>query len=126
MAAENGEFSLFALFLRHNALNGWDLIASAPWLDPGDRESYKRVYEYLGRSFGAEDFARIARVVILDPSDPEVVRSSMPEIAQGRNLRKVNFAFGGVDVRLGYFLAAGQSPPPEVRKVRKNRRRVGD
>jgi len=33
IASEKGEFSLFALFLREDAEDNWDLLASAPWLE---------------------------------------------------------------------------------------------
>src|SRR5271165_559963 len=41
-AAERGEFDLFALFNRKapGAKDQWDLIVAAPWLDPGNDESW--------------------------------------------------------------------------------------
>lgn len=33
ISTEKGEFSLFALFLREDAQDKWDLVASAAWLE---------------------------------------------------------------------------------------------
>ncbi len=33
MAAEKGAFDLFALFLREDAPNKWDLLIAADWID---------------------------------------------------------------------------------------------
>ncbi|MDD5271208.1 MAG: hypothetical protein PHU14_00685 [Methylovulum sp.] len=33
LAAEQGDFTLFALFLRENSPGLWDVIVSAPWID---------------------------------------------------------------------------------------------
>ena len=43
IASEKGEFSLFALFLREDAEEKWDLLASASWLEANKKESL----EYL-------------------------------------------------------------------------------
>ena len=49
IASEKGEFSLFALFLREDAEDKWDLLASAPWLEPNNRESLEYLVNRLRR-----------------------------------------------------------------------------
>ncbi len=40
LAAEQGDFVLFGIFLREYAPNNrWDIVVSAPWLDESSRES---------------------------------------------------------------------------------------
>jgi len=35
IAAEKGPFLLFALFLRQDAADRWDLVVAAPWIEAG-------------------------------------------------------------------------------------------
>src|SRR3972149_4648130 len=39
ISAEKGDFVLFALFLREDAQDKWDLVVSAPWLEVNKKES---------------------------------------------------------------------------------------
>ena len=56
IASEKGEFSLFALFLREDADDKWDLLASASWLEANNRASLA----YLVNQLRAARYARTA------------------------------------------------------------------
>ena len=63
MAAQKGDFTLFALFKRADAVGGkWDLVASAPWLASGRLASISEVVDLLVKSMGRNALLQFARV----------------------------------------------------------------
>jgi hypothetical protein len=47
---EHGPLLICALFLRDGDLEKWDIIMSAPWLNPTEMQSYKTVSSKLQQS----------------------------------------------------------------------------
>jgi hypothetical protein len=124
MVADKGEFALFAMFLRENAQDVWDLVASAPWTDPADVESYQTFYRYLGKVLSVEEFKGIARVVILNISDPYVRDFCEQHENRERFVPIRNFSFGKLQVLIGYVLAASAAISLDGKRARKTRPKV--
>lgn len=72
IAEEKGDFALFALFLREDVPDRWDLIVSAPWVG-ADREAALKFFVDEIRSFlGPQELTALSRIVIVDPNDAAV------------------------------------------------------
>jgi len=69
---ENGDIIFFALFLREDSPNRWDLIISADWLNSGNVESYRVVATKIQNILSENELMQISRIVIIDESDPMV------------------------------------------------------
>lgn len=70
IATKKGPFTLFALFLRENAVGGWDLVVSSSWLEAA---SLKRLTEFtnaLKAIVGTKQLLELAQVVTIDKDDP--------------------------------------------------------
>ena len=68
-----GGFVLFALLMREDSPDKWDLVVSAAWAGRYDRrEIIERIANALRTRAPRIDLAAISRIVILDPSDPFV------------------------------------------------------
>jgi hypothetical protein len=65
LAAERGEFTLFALLMRANGLDMWDLVVSAPWLEGGKLKATSEFVRLLTQSIGKKSLPQFARVVVL-------------------------------------------------------------
>jgi hypothetical protein len=74
IAAESGEFALFALFHIEGDLHeNWDVILAAPWLDEKTREkALGRILQVLRTRLSIRDFLRVDRVMILPMVHPDV------------------------------------------------------
>ena len=70
IASEKGEFSLFALFLREDAYDRWDLLASAPWLEANKRESLEYLVNHLRARLDTQELLSLSRIVLLDKGNP--------------------------------------------------------
>ncbi|WP_068466691.1 hypothetical protein [Candidatus Protochlamydia phocaeensis] len=69
---ENGDIVFFALFLREDSPNKWDLIISADWLNSGNVESYRVVATKIQNILSEKELTQISRIVIIDESDPMI------------------------------------------------------
>lgn len=73
-ALEKGHkpISLFALFLREDSVQKWDIVVSAPWLSSSDKNSYGIVISKIQSVLSTSELVQFSRVVILDTTDPVV------------------------------------------------------
>lgn len=66
-ADANGEFALFALFLREEGLGQWDVVVAAPWIEQRDRYAVlEELSKRLVDKIGAEAMLNISKIVIVD------------------------------------------------------------
>jgi hypothetical protein len=68
----NGEIFLFALFLRDNPLDLWDLVVAGPWLKSEDLEALKTVCAEVQECLTGNEIIKLSHVVILNQNDPTV------------------------------------------------------
>ena len=68
----NGSLLVCAFFLREEPFERWDIVISASWLNPKERESYKEVSSKLQEFLTDEELLQFSRIVILDQNDPVV------------------------------------------------------
>lgn len=69
---EQGPMLLFALFLREDSLEKWDIVVSASWLSSTEKKAYKMVISKIQAALSPSELVQFARVVILDNTDPVV------------------------------------------------------
>jgi hypothetical protein len=73
MAAEKGDFTLFALLRRADAVGGmWDLVVSASWFKNSTLAATQEVVDLLKKSMGRKALLQFSRVVALAGDDPTV------------------------------------------------------
>jgi hypothetical protein len=72
IAARKGDFTLFALFRRADALGMWDLVVSAPWLERGKLKALGELVELLAQSIGKESVSQFSRVETVPSNNPTV------------------------------------------------------
>ncbi len=69
---EHGPILVFALFLREDPLEKWDIVVSATWLNSNDRLSYETIASKIQKALNSSELVQLSRIVILDSSDPVV------------------------------------------------------
>jgi hypothetical protein len=72
IAAQKGDFTLFALFRRADALGTWDLVVSAPWIESGKLKATSEFVNLLAESIGTESLKQFARVQTVSEDSPAV------------------------------------------------------
>jgi len=106
LSQERGEFSLFALFLREDASDKWDLIVAAPWIDVDRKEALAYITTQIQQLFNAEELPRLSRVVLVDQSNPAVEALNQAINCQhGQNeVRDSNFF--GLQIKHAYIITS--------------------
>jgi hypothetical protein len=72
IAKEKGEFVLFGLFLRDEAMDKWDLVISAPWLEEGKLKGLGEFVEKMATIVGEEQLLSFSRIVTLNHDEPSL------------------------------------------------------
>ena len=115
ITSEKGEFSLFALFLREDADDKWDLLASAPWLEANKRESLDYLVNQLRARLNTQELLSLSRIVVLEKGNPVLeaihkrikVRHGMVEVRDS-----ISF---GVTIKHAYIITSERENSPRSR-----------
>jgi hypothetical protein len=72
VSTARGDFALFALFLREDAPDRWDLMISAPWASADQKAALDYLVNRIKSDLGPDDLTQLSRIVFLDPTDAAV------------------------------------------------------
>ncbi len=97
---DRGSFLVFALFVREDDPERWDIVVSASWLRSDRIEAYKILAKKIQESLTEAEWLRFSRIVILDQCDPVVlflqsafsIKNGLVEMVRG-NLFSGRFKF---------------------------------
>lgn len=70
IAMEKGDFDLFALFLREDAPNKWDLLVAADWIDRDKSNAIKYLAKRVQHILSKKELLQLSRIVIIEESNP--------------------------------------------------------
>ena len=119
IADKKGEFVLFALLLRPDALGAWDLLVSAPWLKR-TLSANREFVQLLIQSFGEKPLLLLARVVVLNDDDPSAkfILENIP--VEDGEIHMPSTDLLGMQIEKGIIFRA-MKPKPPSRRVSKPR-----
>jgi hypothetical protein len=106
LSGEKGNFSLFALFLREDSEDRWDLVLSAPWLKSNDRKDYKFIASRVKEILNKDELISLSRIVLLDKGNQilEAVNRAI-SIEHGKvECKDCNFF--GLPIRHAYIITS--------------------
>ncbi len=61
-----GEFELFALFLRIESVDKWDLLVSAPWVEADKQTGLQEIVIKIQETLTQEELIQLSRIVLID------------------------------------------------------------
>lgn len=70
IAVEKGKFLLFALFLREDAPDRWDLLVSALWIPKNKNAALKYFSDKLIRTLSQKELLKLSRIAIIEADEP--------------------------------------------------------
>lgn len=106
LSAERGEFALFGLFLREEALDKWDLVISAPWLEEGKLKALGEFVEKAVSIVGEQELLALSRIVTLNHDDPNLDAILNAVEVEDDPLELWNTSFFGLEIKHAYILRA--------------------
>ena len=112
IAEEKGDFALFALFMREDAPDRWDLIVAAPWAGADKQSAVNYLIGQIKSRLGEQGLPSLARIVVIDPEDAAVQALNRAiQIEHGRvEVRDSNFF--GLPVKHAYIITSKRPPAP--------------
>ena len=115
IASEKGEFSLFALFLREDADDKWDLLASAPWLEANNRESLEYLVNQLRARLDTQELLSLSMIVLLEKGNP-VLEAIHKAIKVRHGIAEVRDSISfGVPIKHAYIITSAREHSPRNR-----------
>jgi hypothetical protein len=106
LSESKGQFELFALFLREDAPNKWDLLISADWARADKKASINAIVREIRKVLSDQELLMLSRIIILDKDDAALkaihkavqVENGITEISDSN--------FFGLAIKHAYLIAS--------------------
>lgn len=106
LSEEKGGFSVFALFLREDAVDKWDLVAAAPWIEADRKEALSVITKKIQQSFTEKELFGLSRVVLVEMSNPSVEAINQAIAIQHDQAEVRNSNFFGLHIKHAYVITS--------------------
>ena len=114
IAEEKGAFALFALFMREDAPDRWDLIVSAPWLGDDKRAAVNYFVAQIKSRLGEQDLTSLSRIVVVDPEDAAVQALNRAIQTEHGSVEVRDSNFFGLPVKHAFIITSKRPPAPAL------------
>lgn len=115
IAREKGDFTLFALFMREDVPDRWDLIVSAPWVGEDKDALVSYLVGQIRSRLGKEYLTYLSRIVPVDP-DAVAVRDLNRAIqVEHGNVEVRDSTFFGLAIKHAHIITSKRPPAPAAR-----------
>ena len=103
---EKGEYDFFALFLRENSSEKWDILVAANWIDSNKEAALKYLAKNFQNSFNSVELLSISRIVLIEDTNP-----ALPALQQAINIEHgaveiKNSDFFGLQIQHAYLITS--------------------
>lgn len=106
MSEKKGAFNLFALFMREDSENKWDLLVSSKWISKNKPESLKYIASNVQKALTQKELVKISRIVIIDDNN-SALDSIHQAIATEHNITEIRDSiFFGLSIQQAYIITS--------------------
>lgn len=109
----NGPFDLFALFLREDSADVWDLLVAAPWLNPDKLLALREIATRVQEELGPDELTKISRIVIIEENNPALAAVQRAIDVEHGLAELQSSMFFGLMIRHAFVITSRQGPPPD-------------
>jgi len=117
IATAKGPFSLFALFLRENGQDKWDLVASAPWLEKDKKEGMSYLADELRSTLQPDELLSLSRIVLAESDDPGLEAVQRAVKAEHGLVEVTNCNFFSLEIKRAFIITSQRQVDPVVREA---------
>ncbi|MBI5789580.1 MAG: hypothetical protein HZA78_12080 [Candidatus Schekmanbacteria bacterium] len=104
IAREKGDFWLFALFLREDAPNVWDLVVSAPWIKD-DYDTLKYLSREINKVLTDSELLKLSHIAIISEDNPNLASLNKIKIEHG-DVELKNCNFFGLEIKHAFIITS--------------------
>jgi hypothetical protein len=112
IAADKGGFTLFALFMREDAPDRWDLIVSAPWAGEDKRAAVDYFVSEIESRLGEPGLTSLSRIVVVGPQDAAVEAINRTVQIEHGTVEVRDSSFFGLPIKHAYIITSKRPPAP--------------
>jgi hypothetical protein len=112
MSAEKGPFLLFALFLREDASDLWDLLIAANWVEKDKAESLKYISNHLSKNLKPNQLIKLSRILFIDADNPGLKAIHMAINIEHGNAEIKDSNFFGLQIKHAYLITSKRQETP--------------
>jgi hypothetical protein len=105
-ALEKGPFFLFALFLRENAPDVWDLLVSAPWIEADKFAAFQYLSKKLNKNLTKKELLALSRIVAINQTDPALASINSVMGVEHMCMEVENSNFFGLEIKHAYIITS--------------------
>jgi uncharacterized protein YegL len=108
LARQQGDFRLFALFLRDGSPGKWDVLVSAKWIFANKQQALKVIIEQLTTQLNKDELVSLSRVVVIkqDNEGLAAVNQFMPAENGIAEIHDKNFF--GLDIKQAFLISSSR------------------
>lgn len=110
MAEEKGAFDLFALFLREDAPDKWDLLIAAEWIDRDKGGAIKYVAGKVQQILSKEELLSLSRIVIIEENNPALEALNTAFHVEHSSAEIKNSNLFGLQINHAYLITSRRRP----------------
>ena len=115
VSEEKGAFNLFALFLRVDEQDLWDVVVAAPWIELDQKLALQYLGKRLQRELTTDQLMQLSHIAIIDANNP-----GLPAVTQTVNVEHGlvemhNQEFFGHTIKHAYFITSQPLIAKELR-----------
>lgn len=105
VSAVKGDFVLFALFLREDAQDKWDLVVSAPWIEVNKKSALSYLANELRSHLRSQEMLTISRIILVDNNDPAM--ESIHKASTEHSITEIKDSnFFGLQIKHAYIITS--------------------
>ena len=106
LSQEKGDFTLFALFLREDAADKWDLVVAAPWIEADRKDALPYITKQIQAKLKPEELVGLSRVVLIDQTNPALEAVNRAVKAEHTVVDVQNSDFFGLQRKRAYIVTS--------------------
>jgi hypothetical protein len=114
MAAERGEFLLFAMFLREDAPDVWDLVAASSWIAKDKSESLRYISDKVQSVLDADELVKLSRIVLVEPDSPALAAFHQAVHIEHGIAEIKDSVFSGLRIKHAYLITSRRETDPKL------------
>ena len=97
---------MFALFLREDAIDKWDLCVAAPWIEENRKDALSQITNEIQEYFTAEEISMLSRVVLVGLTNPEVIAVNQAVRVEHGQIEIRDSSFFGLPIEHAYIITS--------------------
>lgn len=110
IAQEKGEFALFALFMREEVPDRWDLMVAASWVVDDNAAAVDYLVAQIKSKLGDDDLVRLSRIVVIDPDDVAVQKLNRAVHVEHGDIEMRDSTFSGLAIKHAHIITSNRPP----------------